>query len=138
MLCLQNEGGGLYTGDGSVDCKGNPALKKNTGQWKACSFILGDMRSFTFALMCPIICSFRNSCSVCIYTMQVRSFVNGWPSMGFRPISSTISSTNCTKKPSLLQRVSLIGRELATLHPSSGQSLPIPIGEDIGQLPVSL
>ncbi|TQD71948.1 hypothetical protein C1H46_042510 [Malus baccata] len=36
-----NEGGDLYTGDGSVDSKGNPALKNNTGQWKACSFILG-------------------------------------------------------------------------------------------------
>ncbi|XP_016647684.1 PREDICTED: protein NRT1/ PTR FAMILY 8.3-like isoform X3 [Prunus mume] len=36
-----NEGSGLYAGDGSVDSKGKPALKNDTGQWKACSFILG-------------------------------------------------------------------------------------------------
>ncbi|PON54111.1 Proton-dependent oligopeptide transporter [Trema orientale] len=38
---LQNEGRGLYTGDGSVDINGNPVLKTNTGNWKACFFILG-------------------------------------------------------------------------------------------------
>ncbi|KAL0296520.1 UNVERIFIED_CONTAM: protein NRT1/ PTR FAMILY 8.3 [Sesamum radiatum] len=32
---------GLYTGDGSVDIKGNPVLKSNTGNWRACPFILG-------------------------------------------------------------------------------------------------
>ncbi|KAL5554175.1 hypothetical protein UlMin_041576 [Ulmus minor] len=37
----QNEGSGLYTGDGSVDIKGKPVLKKNTGNWKACFCILG-------------------------------------------------------------------------------------------------
>lgn len=40
-LLEQNEGGGLHTGDGSVDIKGNPVLKQNTGNWKACPFILG-------------------------------------------------------------------------------------------------
>ncbi|XP_059446534.1 protein NRT1/ PTR FAMILY 8.3-like [Corylus avellana] len=38
---LQNEGNGLYTGDGSVDFKGKPVLKRNTGLWKACPFVLG-------------------------------------------------------------------------------------------------
>ncbi|XP_061994917.1 protein NRT1/ PTR FAMILY 8.3-like isoform X1 [Rosa rugosa] len=38
---LQDEGEGLYTGDGSVDIKGNPVLKQNTGNWRACPFILG-------------------------------------------------------------------------------------------------
>ncbi|GLT96358.1 hypothetical protein SLE2022_139840 [Rubroshorea leprosula] len=38
---LQSEGSGLYTGDGSVDIKGKPVLKQNTGNWKACPFILG-------------------------------------------------------------------------------------------------
>lgn len=33
---------GLYTGDGSVDVKGRPALKRTTGNWKACFFILGN------------------------------------------------------------------------------------------------
>nr|XP_043624487.1 protein NRT1/ PTR FAMILY 8.3-like [Erigeron canadensis] len=32
----------LYTGDGSVDVKGQPVLKSNTGNWKACPFILGN------------------------------------------------------------------------------------------------
>ncbi|KAH6790611.1 peptide transporter 2 [Perilla frutescens var. frutescens] len=32
---------GLYTGNGSVDFKGNPVLKSNTGNWRACPYILG-------------------------------------------------------------------------------------------------
>lgn len=32
---------GNYTGDGSVDTNGNPAVKQKTGSWKACAFILG-------------------------------------------------------------------------------------------------
>ncbi|KAI3506288.1 hypothetical protein L1887_28645 [Cichorium endivia] len=32
----------LYTGDGSVDVKGRPVLKSNTGNWRACPFILGN------------------------------------------------------------------------------------------------
>ncbi|KAL5554162.1 hypothetical protein UlMin_041563 [Ulmus minor] len=38
---LQDEVTGLYTGDGSVDFNGNPVLKRNTGNWRACPFILG-------------------------------------------------------------------------------------------------
>ncbi|KAK6931667.1 Proton-dependent oligopeptide transporter family [Dillenia turbinata] len=38
---LQDENSKLYTGDGSVDFKGNPVLKSNTGNWRACPFILG-------------------------------------------------------------------------------------------------
>ncbi|CAN6301632.1 unnamed protein product [Urochloa humidicola] len=30
-----------YTGDGSVDFRGSPILKHNTGNWRACSLILG-------------------------------------------------------------------------------------------------
>ncbi|CAI8604853.1 unnamed protein product [Vicia faba] len=37
---IQDEESKLYTGDGSVDFKGRPVLKKNTGNWKACPFIL--------------------------------------------------------------------------------------------------
>ncbi|EEC66460.1 hypothetical protein OsI_32532 [Oryza sativa Indica Group] len=36
---LQEEG--PYTGNGSVDVKGNPASKTHTGKWKACYSILG-------------------------------------------------------------------------------------------------
>ncbi|XVE85541.1 hypothetical protein DITRI_Ditri17bG0098500 [Diplodiscus trichospermus] len=39
---IESESSELYTGDGSVDFKGNPVLKKNTGNWKACPFILGN------------------------------------------------------------------------------------------------
>eukprot|EP00252_Welwitschia_mirabilis_P007133 TRINITY_DN1822_c0_g1_i7.p1 TRINITY_DN1822_c0_g1~~TRINITY_DN1822_c0_g1_i7.p1 ORF type:complete len:356 (-),score=35.52 TRINITY_DN1822_c0_g1_i7:1962-3029(-) len=40
---LQGEGDGQnYTGDGSVDIKGRPSVRKNTGTWKACPFILGN------------------------------------------------------------------------------------------------
>lgn len=37
----QKKQNGLYTGDGSVDVNGNPVLKSNTGNWRACPFILG-------------------------------------------------------------------------------------------------
>lgn len=30
-----------YAGDGSVDIKGKPVLRHNTGNWRACPFILG-------------------------------------------------------------------------------------------------
>ncbi|XP_027340578.1 protein NRT1/ PTR FAMILY 8.3-like isoform X3 [Abrus precatorius] len=39
---LQDEERKQYTGDGSVDFKGRPVLKQNTGNWKACPFILGN------------------------------------------------------------------------------------------------
>ncbi|XAR58934.1 Peptide-transporting ATPase [Bertholletia excelsa] len=32
----------IYTKDGTVDCRGNPANKKETGTWKACPYILGN------------------------------------------------------------------------------------------------
>ncbi|GMH24480.1 hypothetical protein Nepgr_026323 [Nepenthes gracilis] len=38
---LQDESNELYTGDGSVDIHGKPVLKHNTGNWRACPFILG-------------------------------------------------------------------------------------------------
>ncbi|KAG5235483.1 protein NRT1/ PTR FAMILY [Salix suchowensis] len=41
-LLLQNENNGVHTGDGSVDINGKPVLKQKTGNWKACSFILGN------------------------------------------------------------------------------------------------
>jgi len=30
-----------YTQDGTVDLKGRPVLRTETGKWKACSFIVG-------------------------------------------------------------------------------------------------
>jgi len=30
-----------YTQDGTVDLKGRPVLRSNTGKWRACSFIVG-------------------------------------------------------------------------------------------------
>ncbi|VAH88544.1 unnamed protein product [Triticum turgidum subsp. durum] len=43
-LLLQEDGdqdASLYTGDGSVDIKGRPATRCDTGNWRACVFILG-------------------------------------------------------------------------------------------------
>ncbi|RAL50477.1 hypothetical protein DM860_016944 [Cuscuta australis] len=40
-LLYQNESSRIHTGDGSVDGKGNPAVKSNTGNWRVCPFILG-------------------------------------------------------------------------------------------------
>ncbi|KAJ1399958.1 PTR2 family proton/oligopeptide symporter, conserved site [Sesbania bispinosa] len=39
---LQDERRKQYTGDGSVDFRGRPVLKQNTGKWRACPFILGN------------------------------------------------------------------------------------------------
>jgi len=33
-----------YTEDGTVDLKGRPVLRSNTGRWRACSFIVGNMQ----------------------------------------------------------------------------------------------
>ncbi|XP_027339830.1 protein NRT1/ PTR FAMILY 8.3-like isoform X2 [Abrus precatorius] len=41
-LLQDDEVSDQYTGDGSVDFKGRPVLKKNTGNWRACPFILGN------------------------------------------------------------------------------------------------
>ncbi|XP_011029471.1 PREDICTED: protein NRT1/ PTR FAMILY 8.3-like [Populus euphratica] len=41
-LLLQNKNNGLHTGDGSVDINGTAVLKQKTGNWTACSFILGN------------------------------------------------------------------------------------------------
>ncbi|KAL6987742.1 hypothetical protein U1Q18_013490, partial [Sarracenia purpurea var. burkii] len=32
----------IYTKDGTTDFRNNPALKKKTGSWKACPYILGN------------------------------------------------------------------------------------------------
>ncbi|CAI8617683.1 unnamed protein product [Vicia faba] len=39
---LQDERNKQYTGDGSVDFRGKPAIKHNTGNWRACPFILAN------------------------------------------------------------------------------------------------
>ena len=33
-----------FAEDGSVDLKGRPVLRSNTGRWKACSFIVGKFQ----------------------------------------------------------------------------------------------
>jgi len=38
-----DEGREQYTGEGSVNFRGEPVLKKDTGNWRACPFILGTM-----------------------------------------------------------------------------------------------
>ncbi|KAJ4974738.1 hypothetical protein NE237_007912 [Protea cynaroides] len=38
---IENDSRGPYAGDGSVDINGKPVLKQNTGNWRACQFILG-------------------------------------------------------------------------------------------------
>lgn len=39
---MELENDDVYTKDGTVDYRGNPANKKKTGTWKACPFILGN------------------------------------------------------------------------------------------------
>lgn len=47
---LKDDESKQYTGDGSVDFKGRPVLKRNTGNWKACPFILGKFFSLLLCL----------------------------------------------------------------------------------------
>ncbi|MCI23224.1 peptide transporter PTR2-like, partial [Trifolium medium] len=42
ILILKDERSEQYTGDGSVDFRWKPAIKHNTGNWRACPFILGN------------------------------------------------------------------------------------------------
>lgn len=37
-----------YTQDGTVDLKGNPVLRSNTGRWRATSFIVGMSARFCY------------------------------------------------------------------------------------------
>jgi len=48
-LTVKDERSEEYTGDGTEDFRGRPVLKKNTGNWRACPFILGRYAS-TFLL----------------------------------------------------------------------------------------
>jgi len=48
-LTVKDERSEEYTGDGTDDFRGLAALKKNTGNWRACPFILGGYIS-TFLL----------------------------------------------------------------------------------------
>lgn len=41
-----------YTQDGTTDLKGNPCVKKETGTWKACPYILGMQLRFMQVTMC--------------------------------------------------------------------------------------
>ncbi|RHN48261.1 putative proton-dependent oligopeptide transporter family, major facilitator superfamily [Medicago truncatula] len=41
MTMLGENGKEDYTEDGTVDLKGRPVLRSNTGRWRACSFIVG-------------------------------------------------------------------------------------------------
>lgn len=40
-----------YTQDGTVDLKGRPVLRSNTGRWRACSFIVGKCNATIGALI---------------------------------------------------------------------------------------
>lgn len=44
----KDEVGKQYTGDGSVNFEGRPVLKHNTGNWRACPFILGKLLHYYF------------------------------------------------------------------------------------------
>jgi len=44
----------MYTQDGTVDMKGNPAVKKGTGNWRACPYILGQYAPLLHCSPCSI------------------------------------------------------------------------------------
>jgi hypothetical protein len=54
----------MYTQDGTVDMKGNPAVKKGTGNWRACPYILGQCS--------VVICVHCRSalCSLCLFVVD--------------------------------------------------------------------
>ena len=38
-----------HTKDGTVDLKGRPVLRSQTGRWRACSFIVGKLLFFSYS-----------------------------------------------------------------------------------------
>jgi len=47
FLVKDDEESKQYTRDGSVDYRGRPAIKKDTGNWRACPFILGMLLHYS-------------------------------------------------------------------------------------------
>lgn len=130
----------LHTGDGSVNMKGELAVKRETGTWKACPFILGDHLFyvlFSWDVSNPSI----QNCIFCLTSLyliiQVLSFVNVWHIMGLPQILSHISPPNYTKELFRPQETLPLFRGLAILPLSSDPSLWMLTGEDTGQLQCS-
>ena len=55
----------IYTKDGTVDYRGNPANKKETGTWKACPFILGTFNNPFVVLISEIFVLMKIKCFTC-------------------------------------------------------------------------
>lgn len=55
-LFFQTEDCKIYAGDGSVDIKGNPVLKANTGSWRACPFILSMWAAMVLSVCLCFLC----------------------------------------------------------------------------------
>lgn len=55
-----------YTRDGTTDIKGNPAIKKDTGKWRACPYILGT--NLKFSLTYP-------NCHILLFSFLKNSFI---------------------------------------------------------------
>ena len=47
---------GKYTMDGATDISGKPAIKKNTGNWRACPYILGIITLFIYFSDSTVVC----------------------------------------------------------------------------------
>ena len=67
----------IYTQDGTVDFKGNPALKKSTGNWRACPYILGTHIHTTPFFVLFLLVFVASRCL--IGCMQRASAASGWP-----------------------------------------------------------
>lgn len=119
-----------YTKDGTVDRKGNPTLRSNTGGWIACSFIVGisllkTLKSVNFRRR-------RWPEKVCVLNLQCTNWLIGWCSMGSPPIWLYIWPPSWIKALSLPLTMSPIGLEPFGLRRSSGLTSPTLISAATG------
>ena len=79
----------VYTQDGTVDSKGKPAMKKNTGNWRACPYILGTYTHDSIVvLLCsahdllvyvhPVICMEHGGIDGSLNELQGTNAARGW------------------------------------------------------------
>ncbi|XP_047074482.1 protein NRT1/ PTR FAMILY 8.3-like [Lolium rigidum] len=76
----------IYTSDGSLDFKGNPALKHRTGGWRACRFILGTEFCYCLAI-------FGIGCNLVTYLTAVLGESNVVAARSFSTWAATCSIT---------------------------------------------
>lgn len=80
MTMLGENGKEDYTEDGTVDLKGRPVLRSNTGRWRACSFIVGI---YKFWSPCKILFYLRKCEQVSLGRNEENQYSRDWQVISF-------------------------------------------------------